>query len=173
MWPIRDQRPQRWQDSPSEDPKEILGRCLAAREIVIKEYAHLCEALDEQPRKPKAAYSGDEPAADRSGFASSRLCRAGVDRTAYYRVSAGGSTPTRRCARDSTALAAPAAARVSLVDEQRQGRHLIGQLPAGTKTCRELSATDFDHDGEYAMYDRHAASSVALARYPYRESHPS
>jgi hypothetical protein len=47
-------------------------------------------------------------------------------------------------------IAAPAAARASLVDE-RQGRHLIAQLPAGTKTWRELCAEDFDHVGAYAM----------------------
>ena len=51
----------------------------------------------------------------------------------------------------AASLAAPAAAGASLVDEQRQGRHLIAQLPAGTKTCRELSAEDFDHVDEYAM----------------------
>jgi hypothetical protein len=63
---------------PPGGPQEILKRRLAAREIAIEEYEHLREALDEQPRKPKP-HSGDEPAADRSEFVSSRLCRAGED----------------------------------------------------------------------------------------------
>ena len=50
------------------------------------------------------------------------------------------------------ALLIPAAARASLVDEQHQGQNLIAQLQAGTKTCRELSANDLDHIGEYVMF---------------------
>jgi hypothetical protein len=49
-------------------------------------------------------------------------------------------------------LVVPATARASLADEQRHGQELITQLQAGTKTCSDLSADDFDHIGEYAMY---------------------
>jgi len=50
------------------------------------------------------------------------------------------------------ALLLPAAASASLAGEQRQGRNLIAQLQTGTKTCRDLSADDLDHIGEYLMF---------------------
>ena len=52
----------------------------------------------------------------------------------------------------AASLAAPAAARASLVDEQR--RTAPRRAAAGRyedMPCRELSAEDFDHVGEYAM----------------------
>ena len=49
-------------------------------------------------------------------------------------------------------LLIPAAAHASLVDEQRQGQQLTAQLQSGAKTCRDLSADDFDHIGEYVMF---------------------
>lgn len=49
-------------------------------------------------------------------------------------------------------LALPATAFASLAGEQRQGQALIAQLRAGTKTCGDLSADDFDHIGEYVMF---------------------
>jgi hypothetical protein len=57
-------------------------------------------------------------------------------------------------------LLIPATASAALVDEQRQGQGLIAQLAAGTKTCRELSANDLDHIGEYVMF--RALGSTAL-----------
>jgi hypothetical protein len=60
-------------------------------------------------------------------------------------------------------LAIPAVAHASLADEQRQGQQLIGQLQAGTKTCRDLSADDFDHIGEYAMYRALGSTSLHQA----------
>jgi hypothetical protein len=49
-------------------------------------------------------------------------------------------------------LLVPAAASAARVDEQREGQDLIAQLQAGTKTCKDLSAEDFDHIGEYVMF---------------------
>jgi hypothetical protein len=49
-------------------------------------------------------------------------------------------------------LVLPATALASLAEEQRQGEDLVAQLQAGTKTCGDLSAEDFDHIGEYVMY---------------------
>jgi hypothetical protein len=49
-------------------------------------------------------------------------------------------------------LLIPAAASASLAGEQAQGQSLIGQLHAGTTTCRALSADDLDHIGEYVMF---------------------
>jgi hypothetical protein len=60
-------------------------------------------------------------------------------------------------------LAIPAAARASLADEQRQGQELITQLQAGTKTCGDLSADDFDHIGEYVMYRAVGSTSLHQA----------
>jgi hypothetical protein len=60
-------------------------------------------------------------------------------------------------------LAVPAAARASLADEQRQGQELIVQLHAGTKTCGDLSADDFDHVGEYLMYRALGSTSLHQA----------
>lgn len=57
-------------------------------------------------------------------------------------------------------LLIPAAAGAALVDEQRQGQNLIAQLNAGTKTCSDLSADDFDHIGESVMFK--ALGSTAL-----------
>jgi hypothetical protein len=51
----------------------------------------------------------------------------------------------------SVLLLIPAVARASLADEQRQGQDLVAQLRAGTKTCRDLAAADFDHIGEFVM----------------------
>jgi hypothetical protein len=50
------------------------------------------------------------------------------------------------------ALLLPAAANASLAGEQRQGQSLIAQLQAGATTCRDLSADDLDHIGEYVMF---------------------
>ena len=50
------------------------------------------------------------------------------------------------------ALLIPAVAQASLGGEQQQGQNLIAQLHAGTKTCRDLSANDLDHIGEYVMF---------------------
>ncbi len=50
------------------------------------------------------------------------------------------------------ALLIPAVAQASLAGEQQQGQNLIAQLHAGTKTCRDLSANDLDHIGEYVMF---------------------
>ena len=58
------------------------------------------------------------------------------------------------------ALSIPAAARASLADEQQQGRDLITQLQAETKTCADLSASDFDHIGEYVMGKLLGSTSV-------------
>lgn len=52
----------------------------------------------------------------------------------------------------SLALLLPAAASASLVGEQQQGQNLIAQLQSGAKTCRDLSAGDLDHIGEYVMF---------------------
>lgn len=51
----------------------------------------------------------------------------------------------------SMLLLIPAAAHASLAGEQRQGQDLVTQLQANMKTCRDLSADDFDHIGEYVM----------------------
>ena len=45
----------------------------------------------------------------------------------------------------------PSAAFASLADEERQGEVVSAQLNAGTKSCGDLSAEDFDHIGEYVM----------------------
>jgi hypothetical protein len=58
------------------------------------------------------------------------------------------------------ALLIPAVAQASLADEQRQGQNLIAQLQSGAKTCRDLSADDLDHIGEYAMF--RALESISL-----------
>ena len=49
------------------------------------------------------------------------------------------------------ALLIPAVARASLAGDQQQGQNLIAQLQSGAKTCRDLSAGDLDHIGEYVM----------------------
>jgi hypothetical protein len=49
------------------------------------------------------------------------------------------------------ALLSPAPALASLADEQSQGRTLVSQLRSGAKSCGDLSATDFEHVGEYVM----------------------
>jgi hypothetical protein len=49
------------------------------------------------------------------------------------------------------ALAVPAAAAASLVDEQRQGRSVVAQLQSGAKRCADLSGDDYEHVGEYVM----------------------
>lgn len=67
----------------------------------------------------------------------------------------------------SLLLLIPAAAHASLADEQRQGQDLIAQLHAGTKTCRDLSADDFDHVGEYVM-GRAVGSTAAHAAFNQR-----
>lgn len=48
-------------------------------------------------------------------------------------------------------LLAPAPAFASPADEQSQGRTLVVQLQSGAKSCGDLSATDFEHVGEYVM----------------------
>ncbi len=48
-------------------------------------------------------------------------------------------------------LLVPAPAFGSLADEQSQGQTLAAQLQSGAKSCGDLSATDFDHVGEYVM----------------------
>jgi hypothetical protein len=50
------------------------------------------------------------------------------------------------------ALLIPAVAQASLAGEQQQGQNLIAQLQSGAKTCRDLSADDLDHIGEYVMF---------------------
>jgi len=82
MWPIRGQRPQRWQESPPEDPKRSSsGASPPARSRSRSPSTSARRSTNSRAnQKPQ---SGDEPAADRSGFASSRLCRAGEDWTAY------------------------------------------------------------------------------------------
>jgi hypothetical protein len=60
-------------------------------------------------------------------------------------------------------LVLPASALASLADEQRAGQALIAQLHAGTKTCRDLSAEDFDHIGEYAMFRALGSTSLHQA----------
>ena len=62
----------------------------------------------------------------------------------------------------SMLLLIPAVAHASLADEQRQGQDLVAQLQAKTKTCRDLSAEDFDHIGEYVM--GRALGSIAAHR---------
>jgi hypothetical protein len=57
-------------------------------------------------------------------------------------------------------LVLPASAVASLADEQHEGEALIAQLQAGTKKCRDLSAEDFDHVGEYVMF--RALGSISL-----------
>ena len=59
-------------------------------------------------------------------------------------------------------LMLPVTASASLAGEQHQGQNLLGQLQAGTKTCRNLSANDLDHIGEYLMFK--ALGSTALHR---------
>jgi hypothetical protein len=59
----------------------------------------------------------------------------------------------------SILLALPATAIASLAAEQRQGRDLVAQLNARTKTCSDLSTEDFDHIGEYAMYQALGSTS--------------
>lgn len=49
-------------------------------------------------------------------------------------------------------LLVPASAPASLLGEQRKGQQLIAGLQAGTRTCGQLSANDFDHIGEYVMF---------------------
>jgi hypothetical protein len=60
-------------------------------------------------------------------------------------------------------LLVPGAAHASLADEQRQGQDLIAQLPAGTRTCGDLSAEDFDHIGEYVMSQALGSTSLHQA----------
>jgi hypothetical protein len=48
-------------------------------------------------------------------------------------------------------LIAPGAAFASLTGEQSQGSDLAAQLQSGVKTCRDLSADDLEHIGEYVM----------------------
>jgi hypothetical protein len=60
-------------------------------------------------------------------------------------------------------LLSPATSWASLADEQRQGQQLAAQLQSGTKTCRELSAEDFDHIGEYVMGRALGSTSVHQA----------
>jgi hypothetical protein len=50
------------------------------------------------------------------------------------------------------ALLIPAVAQASLAGEQQQGHNLIAQLQSGARTCRDLSAADLDHIGEYLMF---------------------
>ena len=57
-------------------------------------------------------------------------------------------------------LIVPTTALASVADEQRQGRDLVAQLKSGAKTCKDLSAEDFDHVGEYVM-GRMLGSTVA------------
>ena len=61
------------------------------------------------------------------------------------------------------ALVLPAVASASLAGEQRQGQNLIAQLQAGTKTCRDLSADDLDHIGEYLMFRALGSTSLHQA----------
>lgn len=60
-------------------------------------------------------------------------------------------------------LVLPATAIASLADEQQQGQDLIAQLGAGTRTCGDLSAEDFDHIGEYVMYRAAGSTNVHQA----------
>jgi hypothetical protein len=46
-------------------------------------------------------------------------------------------------------LLAPGAAFASLTGEESLGRDLAAQLQSGAKTCRDLSADDLEHIGEY------------------------
>ena len=84
-------------------------------------------------------------------------------------ANAGGRGPTVNGMRIRLVLLAismllliPAVAHASLADEQRQGQDLVAQLQAKTKTCRDLSAEDFDHIGEYVM--GRALGSIAAHR---------
>jgi hypothetical protein len=61
------------------------------------------------------------------------------------------------------ALLLPAAANASLAGEQRQGQSLIAQLQAGATTCRDLSADDLDHIGEYVMFRALGSTSLHQA----------
>lgn len=60
-------------------------------------------------------------------------------------------------------LAVPATAAASPADEQRQGQDLAARLQAGTTTCDQLSASDFDHIGEYVMGRALGSTSVHQA----------
>ena len=60
-------------------------------------------------------------------------------------------------------LLLPATASASLAGEQQQGQNLIAQLQAGTKTCRDLSAGDLDHIGEYLMFRALGSTSLHQA----------
>lgn len=57
-------------------------------------------------------------------------------------------------------LLAPAGAFASLAREQREGRALVAQLRSGSKSCGSLSAADFDHIGEYAMFQALGSTSL-------------
>lgn len=57
-------------------------------------------------------------------------------------------------------LVVPATAFASPADERRHGQQLIAQLQAKTRDCGQLSAEDFGHIGEYAMF--HALGSTSL-----------
>jgi hypothetical protein len=61
------------------------------------------------------------------------------------------------------ALLLPAAASASLTGEQQQGQSLIAQLQAGSKTCRDLSADDLNHIGEYVMFRALGSTSLHQA----------
>lgn len=61
------------------------------------------------------------------------------------------------------ALLLPAAANASLAGEQRQGQSLIAQQQAGATTCRDLSADDLDHIGEYVMFRALGSTSLHQA----------
>ena len=55
VWLVRGQTPQRREEPPTDPPREILKRRLAAGEISIDEYERLRETLDEQRHKSVAA----------------------------------------------------------------------------------------------------------------------
>ena len=61
------------------------------------------------------------------------------------------------------ALLIPAVAQASLAGEQQQGQNLITQLQSGAKTCRDLSADDLDHIGEYVMFRALGSTSLHQA----------
>jgi hypothetical protein len=95
---------------------------------------------------------------------SSRPRHTGLDggRAIRRGLPSGSRASELRSSRSAWPSCSRAAASASLAGEQQQGQNLIAQLQTGTKTCRNLTADDLDHIGEYLMF--RALGSTSLHR---------